>query len=88
MTRRAEELPFGASGSVRRSAGWVALVLVSFGCAATPRPRALTELDAVRQTPSVRESKERAPQAWARAEALSRRAEQAHAEDDPAKIRG
>ena len=65
----------------------IALLLAAVlgaGCAATPRPRALGELDAVRASPSVTSAKTSAPQAWARAEGLRRRAEQAHEDEDTA----
>ncbi|HEX6276713.1 MAG TPA: hypothetical protein VFZ53_26905 [Polyangiaceae bacterium] len=54
------------------------------GCAEAPRPRVLTALDATRESPAVDTSKPGAPQAFARAEALRRRAEEAHDAGQPA----
>lgn len=66
--------------------GGLTLVLayLAFGCAATPRPRALTDLDVTRGSPALRAAKADAPQAFARAEALRKRAEAAHEAGDPA----
>lgn len=60
-------------------------LLLAVGCAAAPpRPRVLTEVDSASQSPAAREAKLAAPQAFARAEDLRRRAEAAHAADDGA----
>lgn len=54
------------------------------GCASAPRPRIMADLDAAAGTAQARESKELAPQAHARAEALRQRAEAAHRDGDSA----
>lgn len=69
--------------SLRAVASGLALSL-SLGCAATPRPRALSDLDATRESPALVAARKDAPQAFARAEALRRRAQVAHDADDPA----
>jgi hypothetical protein len=61
-----------------------ALALLCVACAATPRPRVLTELDATEKSPAVLAARGQAPQAFARAEALRHEAEQAHDAGDPA----
>jgi hypothetical protein len=73
----------GRGLSIRAAASALSLVL-GLGCAATPRPRALTELDATRESPALIAARKNAPQAFARAEALRKRAEQAHDAEDPA----
>jgi hypothetical protein len=60
------------------------LVLLSLGCAATPRPRALTDLEATRESPALVAARKDAPQAFARAEGLRQRAQAAHDAEDPA----
>ena len=54
------------------------------GCAETPRPRVLGAVDATRTSPTLSASRPGAPQAYARAEALRRRAEEAHENGQPA----
>jgi len=56
----------------------------TFGCAATPRPRALVAVDAAEKSPAVVQARAEAPQAFARAALLKRQAEQAHEAGDPA----
>ena len=51
-------------------------------CAASHRPRIMSEVDAVRATAAVKQAKEHAPQAYAHAEKLWRQAEEAHDDDD------
>jgi outer membrane protein OmpA-like peptidoglycan-associated protein len=53
------------------------LVVIAAGCASMPRPRVLGEVDAVEKSPAAAESKRLAPQAYAHAELLRRRADQA-----------
>jgi hypothetical protein len=60
------------------------LSLLGVACAAAPRPRVLSEVDRARTAPASEVAKQRAPQAFARADALFRRAEAAHAEGDAA----
>jgi hypothetical protein len=60
------------------------LVLLVLGCAATPRPRALTDLEATRESPALVVARKDAPQAFARAEGLRKRAQAAHDAEDPA----
>jgi outer membrane protein OmpA-like peptidoglycan-associated protein len=60
------------------------VLFLSVGCASTPRPRVLTELDGTREGPEVTASRTSAPQAFARAEGLRKRAEEAHESDMPA----
>jgi hypothetical protein len=57
---------------------------LALGCASTPRPRALTDLDLTRESPALVAARKDAPQAFARAEALRQRAEAAHDAGDPA----
>jgi hypothetical protein len=54
------------------------------GCAEAPRPRVLGAVDATRTSPTLSASRPGAPQAYARAEALRRRAEEAHDNEQPA----
>jgi hypothetical protein len=72
--------------SAHRSRGGLSLLLVALalGCAATPRPRALTDLDVTRESPALAAAKKTAPQAFARADGLRKRAEAAHLAGDPA----
>jgi hypothetical protein len=72
------------SGLVSRGARSLVLVALTLGCAATPRPRALTDLDVTRESPALRTARKDAPQAFARAEGLRQRAEAAHDAGDPA----
>jgi hypothetical protein len=58
------------------AAGWPA------GCATNPRPRIMSQVDAVRSGPAGQEAKRLAPQGYAHAEALRQQAEQAHRNDD------
>jgi len=58
--------------------------LIALGCAAAPaRLRVLADVDSARTSPAVLDAEQRAPQAFARAEELRRRAE-ASQEKDPA----
>lgn len=52
------------------------------GCASPSRPPALTEADSVREAPAVVATKTTAPQAFARAELLRQRADEAYAAGD------
>jgi len=54
------------------------LLLGLWGCASAPRPAALNDARAASTAPAVVQAKPRAPQAFARAEDLRRRAEQAY----------
>jgi outer membrane protein OmpA-like peptidoglycan-associated protein len=56
---------------------WAGVVL-SLACASAPKPRVLTDADAASHSPAVTQAKSRAPQAFARAEDLRRRAQLAH----------
>ncbi len=60
------------------------LVALTFavGCAHTPRPSAMREVDQLREGQAVARAKLHAPQAYARAELLRRQAELAYAEND------
>jgi hypothetical protein len=69
---------------VRRSLLWL-LALVAVGCALAPRPRVLSEADAARNSLSVKQSEQLAPQAYAHAERLRQAAHDAHSEDKPAR---
>jgi hypothetical protein len=51
-------------------------------CAPSPPPRIMSQVEAVRSGPAGQEAKRLAPQGYAHAEALRRRAEQAHRDDD------
>ena len=66
----------------RRIVVLVAALLLS--CASSPRPRVLSDLDAVSEGAQARESQALAPQAHARAELLRAQAERAHADHDTA----
>lgn len=59
-------------------------VVALLGCSATPRPRALTDLEVTRESPALVAAKKDAPQAYARAEGLRNRAEAAQQAGDPA----
>jgi outer membrane protein OmpA-like peptidoglycan-associated protein len=65
---------------------WVTALLVAFavGCAGIPRPRVLSEVEAVEKSPAAAESRQLAPQAHAHAEQLRRRADQAFEAGDRA----
>lgn len=56
--------------------------LLLAGCATPARPQVLGEVDAVRAAPAVVAAKSSAPQAFARAELLRKRADEAFAADD------
>lgn len=58
------------------------LIALSGGCATPARLQVLTEVDRTRQAPAVASSKATAPQAYARAELLRERADQAFADGD------
>ncbi len=59
------------------------LLLLSLAACATPaRPQVMTEVDRTREGPAVLDARKNAPQAYARAELLKQRAEQAYADDD------
>lgn len=65
----------------RRS--WPALLLFALaGCATPARPQIMVEVDRTRQGAAVLEARQSAPQAYARAELLKKRAEQAYADKD------
>ncbi len=67
----------------RRGVGWLLAGVLTLGCGAAPRSRALLELDALRATPASQEAERLAPQAFARAEQLRGSAEDAQREGDP-----
>ncbi len=70
---------------IRRAAASAALlVVIGVGCASIPRPRVLGEVDAVQKTPAALESKRLAPQAYAHADLLRHRADQAFDSGDRA----
>ena len=58
---------------------WALAILLAAigGCAAVPRPRVLSDVEAVEKSPATAESKLLAPQAYAHADLLRRRADQA-----------
>jgi hypothetical protein len=58
------------------------LLLLAVGCAAPPRPQILSEVDRTRDGRSVVEARKTAPQAYARAELIRKRAEQAYQDGD------
>jgi hypothetical protein len=63
---------------------WLLLSALTLACgAAPPRPRVLTDVDGARTSPAALDAEQRAPQAFAHAEDLRRRAEAAQ-KDDPA----
>jgi hypothetical protein len=68
----------------RRHGAPFLFVLLSLGCAATPRPKALSDLDVTRESPALVSARKDAPQAFASAEGLRQRAEEAHEGEDPA----
>lgn len=57
-------------------------LLLAAACASPARPQIMTEVDRTRDGRSVAEARKSAPQAYARAELLRQRAEQAFADDD------
>jgi hypothetical protein len=61
----------------------VVLFAVLAACAEAPRPRVLGAVDATRSSPALEAARPGAPQAYARAEELRRRAEAAHADEQP-----
>ena len=62
-----------------------ASLLLALGCAAAPpRPRVLGEVDTTRTSAAVLDAEQRAPQAYAKAEELRRRAEASHPKDSAA----
>jgi hypothetical protein len=68
-----------------RPESWiVCLGALALGCAATPQPRVLTELDRVRASQPVAAARSSAPQAFARAEGLRAEAARLHDNEDPA----
>jgi hypothetical protein len=69
---------------VRRTAIALVLGYVALGCAATPQPRVLSELDRVRASRTVAAARASAPQAFARAEGLRAEASRLHDNEDPA----
>jgi hypothetical protein len=61
---------------------WLSGTLLCVACAAaSPRPRVLSEVDTTRTSAAVLEAEQRAPQAYAKAEELRRRAEASHPKD-------
>jgi outer membrane protein OmpA-like peptidoglycan-associated protein len=66
---------------------WLLILLLAIagGCAAVPRPRVLSDVEAVEKSPAAAESKRLAPQAYAHADLLRRRADQAHESGDRAR---
>ncbi|HXK18088.1 MAG TPA: hypothetical protein VNG33_09820 [Polyangiaceae bacterium] len=58
------------------------LLLALAGCATPARPQIMVEVDRTRQGAAVIEAQKSAPQAYARAELLKQRAEQAYADKD------
>ena len=50
------------------------------GCATPARPQVMIEVDRTREGPAISDARKAAPQAYARAELLRKRAEQAHAD--------
>jgi len=66
---------------VRRPA-WLLLLSCVVGCAVPARPQVMTEVDRTREGRAVLDAKTTAPQAYARAELVRKRAEQAYADGD------
>lgn len=73
--------PIGAPSRVTRCF-WGMVLLGVTACAATPRPRALGEADAVRRSPAALEARQLSPQAVAHADQLASDAEQAFERGD------
>jgi hypothetical protein len=67
--------------SSARWAVWLPMMIV-VACAGTPRPRVLSEVDAARKSPAVKQAEQLAPQAYAHAERLREAADQAHSDED------
>lgn len=65
-----------------RRAAWLALLLTASACATPARPPIMGEVERTRQGPAVVSASKEAPQAYARAELLRKRAEQAYADSD------
>jgi outer membrane protein OmpA-like peptidoglycan-associated protein len=63
----------------------VLFLALACGCAAVPRPRVLNDVETVEKSPAAAESKRLAPQAYAHADLLRRRADQAFEAGDRAK---
>jgi hypothetical protein len=63
---------------------WLALAVLAAlaGCASAPRLPIMNELEQARRAPAVSEARLKAPQAYARAELLRQRAEEAHRTGD------
>jgi hypothetical protein len=61
----------------------VVLLATLVACAEAPRPRVLSAADATRSSPALEAARPGAPQAFARAEELRRRAEAAHDAEQP-----
>ena len=57
-------------------------LLLAVACASPARPQVMTEVDRTREGRSVVDAQKNAPQAYARAELIRQRAEQAYANDD------
>lgn len=65
-----------------KNAALAASLLLSFACAAAPpRPRVLAEVDSTRNSAAVLDAEQHAPQAYAKAEELRRRALESHPKD-------
>ena len=69
---------------MKRRHGLLLLAGALVACASTPRPRVLGDVDAVRTSPAAEEAGRLAPQAFARAELLRQRADQAHGDGETA----
>lgn len=65
-----------------RRAAWLVLLVTAAGCATPARPPIMGEVERTRQGPAVVSASKEAPQAYARAELLRKRAEQAYAGSD------
>jgi hypothetical protein len=63
-----------------RKSLWLSLLLL--GCAVPARPHVMVEVDRTREGAAVTDARKQAPQAFARAELLRQRAEQAYEDDD------
>jgi hypothetical protein len=67
----------------RAALPWLLLLLAApLGCATPARPQIMTVVDRTREGQAVLDARKNAPQAYARAELLRQRAEQAYADDD------
>ncbi len=67
-----------------RRGAWLLVAVGLWACAATPRPRILSDVDAVRESAAAQEAGRLAPQAFARAELLRKRAASAHGDGETA----